>query len=180
MKILKRILIVIAVLILIPLIAAIFVKKEYTVQREVVINKPVGEVYEYVKLTKNQDNYSKWVMADPKMKKDFKGSDGTAGFIYAWDSEDNNVGKGEQEIKALSEGKSIEHEIRFARPFEGKADTYMTTEPVSESRTKVKWAFHSSAPYPMNAMFVVMDMEEILGKDLESSLNNLKNVLEKQ
>lgn len=180
MKILKRVLIIIAVLILIPLIAALFVEKEYTVEREVVINKPVNDVYGYVKLTKNQDNYSKWVMADPNMKKDFKGTDGTTGFVYAWHSNDNNVGKGEQEIKSLSEGNKIEHEIRFEEPFEGKAETYMTTEPVSENQTKVKWAFHSSAPYPMNAMFAVMDMDEMLGKDLEASLNNLKTVLEKQ
>jgi hypothetical protein len=34
-------------------------------------------------------------------------------------------------------------------------------------------------PYPMNIMLVFMNMDEILGKDLETGLNNLKGVLEK-
>ena len=68
------------------MIAAIFVKREYSVEREVVINKPKQEVFEYVKLLKNQDNYSKWAMMDPKMKKEYTGTDGTVGFISAWDS----------------------------------------------------------------------------------------------
>ena len=33
--------------------------------------------------------------------------------------------------------------------------------------------------YPMNFMLVVMNMDNMLGGDLSTGLNNLKNVLEK-
>jgi LPS O-antigen subunit length determinant protein (WzzB/FepE family) len=69
MKILKKILIVVIVLIALPLIVALLVKKEYTVDREITINKSKREVFNYVRHLKNQDNYSKWVMMDPNMKK---------------------------------------------------------------------------------------------------------------
>ena len=62
MKILKKILIVIAIIIAIPLVVALFVKKDYAVEREIVINKPKQDVWEYVKYIKNQDYYSKWNM----------------------------------------------------------------------------------------------------------------------
>jgi hypothetical protein len=103
MKIVKIILLVVAILIAIPLIVALFVKKEYVVEREVTINKPKEAVFDYVKYLKNQDNYSKWVRMDPNIKKDFRGTDGTVGFVYAWNGNEK-AGKGEQEIKNITQG----------------------------------------------------------------------------
>jgi hypothetical protein len=34
-------------------------------------------------------------------------------------------------------------------------------------------------PYPMNLMLLFMDMDGMLGKDLQQGLDNLKGVLEK-
>ena len=176
MKILKRILIFILVIIALPLIIALFVKKEYAVEREITINKPKPEVFNYVKHLKNQDQYSKWVMIDPGMKKDFRGTDGTVGFVYAWDG-NNDAGKGEQEIKKIADGERVDVEIRFIKPFEGVATAPIITETVSENQTKVKWGLKGKSNYPMNFMNLFMD--NMLGKDLETSLTNLKSVLEK-
>src|SRR6478736_279635 len=98
MKILKKIAIVLVALIAILLIVALFVKKDFKVEREIVINKPKKEVFDYIRFIKNQDHYSKWAMMDPNMKKTYTGTDGTVGFISAWESENKNVGTGEQEI----------------------------------------------------------------------------------
>src|SRR5690606_7302599 len=103
MKIVKKILIVLAIIIAIPLIIALFVKKDYAVQREVTIDKPKQEVFDYIKYLKNQDNYSKWNKIDPEMKKSYKGTDGTVGFISRWESNKKEVGWGEQEIKKITE-----------------------------------------------------------------------------
>jgi hypothetical protein len=179
MKILKKVLTVIVILIAVLLITALFVKKEYTVQREVTINKPANEVFAYVTHLKNQVNYSKWVMQDPKSYSNFKGEDGTVGFVAGWNSDDSKVGEGEQEIKALQGDKRMDVEVRFVRPFAGKADTYMITEPINAKTTKVKWSFSSRMPYPMNIMSLVFNPEKMLGDDINISLNNLKAVLEK-
>ncbi|OFY82191.1 MAG: polyketide cyclase [Bacteroidetes bacterium RIFCSPLOWO2_12_FULL_35_15] len=179
MKVLKKILISIGILIAIPLIIALFVKKDYAVEREVTINKPKQEVFDYIKFLKNQDQYSKWAMMDPSMKKNYTGTDGTVGFISAWDSNNKDVGKGEQEITKISEGERIEFKLRFKLPFEAEDDAYMTTEAVSENQTKVKWGFTGAFPYPMNLMGLFMDMDKEVGADLETGLSNLKNVLEK-
>ena len=82
MKILKVILIVIAVIVAIPLVLALFVKRDYSVEREVIINKPKQEVYDYVKYLKNQNNYSKWAGMDPNMRAAFRGTDGYSGFCF--------------------------------------------------------------------------------------------------
>ncbi|RZK04151.1 MAG: hypothetical protein EOO46_17310 [Flavobacterium sp.] len=103
MKILKRILFVVLAIIGLVLITALFVKKEMHAEREVVINKSKSDVFAYVKYLKNQNDFSKWASMDPAMKKDFKGTDGTVGFVSAWESDKDDVGKGEQEIKGIKE-----------------------------------------------------------------------------
>jgi uncharacterized protein YndB with AHSA1/START domain len=180
MKIFVTILIVLAVVIVILLVIGLFTKKEYTIEKEVTINKPKQGVFSYIKLLKNQNNYSKWATMDPNMKQSFIGTDGEVGFVSAWDSEDKNVGKGEQEIKKITEGERIDYEIRFIKPFEAIAISYMTTEAISEKQTKVKWGFIGNMKYPMNLMLLFMNMEKMVGNDLNIGLTNLKGVLEKQ
>ncbi|SDS29161.1 SRPBCC family protein [Gramella sp. MAR_2010_147] len=178
MRILKKILIVLVIIIAIPLIVALFVQKDYAVEREIVINQPNEEVFDYVKYLKNQDNYSKWAMMDPDMKKTYKGTDGTVGFVSAWDSDNEEVGKGEQEIVKIDEGRRIDFELRFYEPFESTEPAYMTTEEVSNDQTRVAWGFSGHMDYPMNLMFLFMDFEEMIGDDLQTGLENLKSELE--
>lgn len=179
MRILKIILIVILILIAIPLLTALFVKKDYDVEREITINKPKQEVFDYIKYLKNQDHYSKWAMMDPDMKKTYRGTDGTVGFVSAWESNKKDVGTGEQEIKKITEGERLDFELRFIKPFEATEAAYMVTEPVSENQTKVRWGFSGHMNYPMNLMMLFMDFDEMIGDDLATGLQKLKTVLEK-
>lgn len=179
MKTLKKVLLGVVVIIAIPLIVALFVKKEYAVEREIVINKPKQEVFNYIKFLKNQDQYSKWAMMDLNMKKTYRGTDGTVGFVSAWESNNKDVGKGEQEIKKITEGERIDFELRFFEPFEATDSAYMITESVSENETKVKWGFDGRMAYPMNLMLLFMDFEKMLGNDLDTGLKNLKELSEK-
>lgn len=175
MRILKKILFGILILIAIVLIAGLVMDKEYSIEREVTINKSKEEVFSYVKMLKNQNNWSKWALIEPGMKKEFRGTDGTVGFVSAWEGED--VGKGEQEIRQISEGQQIDYEVRFEKPFRSTAQTHMTTESVSDGQTRVKWGFAGGSKYPFNALNGLMKWS--LGRDLQTGLNNLKDILEK-
>jgi hypothetical protein len=178
MNIAITILLVVAGIVALVLIIALFTKKEYSIEREVMILKTKQDVFNYVKLLKSQDFYSKWMMTDPEMKKDFKGTDGTVGFVYGWDG-NKKAGKGKQEIKRIKEGERISTEIRFERPFKGISETYMTTENSGVNQTKVKWVFGSKLKYLSNIMLAFMNFDKILGKDIAASLSTLKTVLEK-
>ena len=180
MRILKRIIIVILILIAIPLITALFVKKDYAVEKEITINKPKQVVFDYVKMLKNQDNYSVWATRDPSMKRAYTGTDGTPGFIASWESQNKEVGTGEQEILKVAEGERIDSKLRFKKPFEAQSDAYMTTESVGENQTKVKWGFKGATPYPWNIMNLFVDMDKAVGKDFSTGLANLKTIMEKQ
>jgi len=177
---LKKILLGLAVLIAIPFIVALFIKTDYSVTRTVTIDKPVTEVFDYVKHLKNQDNFSKWAQMDPEMVKTYRGTDATVGFVSAWASENKDVGVGEQEIIAIDEGKRIDFELRFISPFEATSPAFMTTEVVNSNQTKVDWDFNGQMAYPMNLMFLFVDFETMIGADLQQGLDSLKVILEKE
>ena len=179
MNIIMIILAVVASLIILLLVIALFVKKEYSIEREIVINHPKAKVFNYIKSLRNQDNFSKWATMDPNMKKEYTGTDGTVGFVSSWESENKNVGKGSQQISKIAEGERIDFNIHFIKPFDGLAKAYMTTESKGENQTLVKWGFESAMKYPMNLMLLFLNMEKMLGNDLETGLTNLKTKLEK-
>lgn len=175
MNIVITILSVVAGLIFLALIIALFMKKRYNTHQEITIRLPKQKVFDYLKLIRNQDNFNKWIMIDPNMKKEYKGTDGTAGFIYAWNG-NKEAGEGEQEIKAIVEGKNIETELRFIRPFAGIANAKMTTESLSDNQTKVIWNTASKIKYPLNIMLPMI--VKMLEKDMNTSLMTLKSNLE--
>ncbi|MES2488013.1 MAG: SRPBCC family protein [Bacteroidota bacterium] len=176
MKIVKWILIVLASLVGLVLIIGLFVSKKYEIKREVV-NKPIDQVFDYVRHIKNQDKYSVWNMADPNKKQTFTGEDGTVGFKNYWNGNDK-VGEGEQQITAIDLGKRIDITIAFKRPFENVMQSYITTEAAGDAATTVSWVIYGESSYPMNVMNLMLD--GMLGKDLQGNLDNLKKLLEKQ
>jgi len=166
-----------AIIIAIPLIVAIFLKKDYSIVREIIINKPKQEVFDYIKYLKNQNEWSKWARTDPNMKTTCSGTDGTVGFIYGWESDYKSVGKGTQEIKKIIDWELIDWEFLFA----GKPPTqcYWITETVSENVTRMKWGFTGRMNYPMNLM--ILFFEKLIGDDmLDIELANLKTKMEYQ
>ena len=56
----------------------------------------------------------------------------------------------------------------------------LSFSPVNDSTTNVKWGFYGNMKYPMNLMLLIMDMDSMLGKDLEGGLTNLKTTLESE
>ncbi|MDT3401855.1 SRPBCC family protein [Mucilaginibacter terrae] len=175
----KKILIGIIGLIASLLVVAIFVPKDYTVERQITINKPVTEIFDYIKYLKNQDEYSKWASMDPNMKKTYSGTDATPGFVSAWESDVKDVGQGEQKILSIVPDKQINYDLHFIKPFEGRAEAIMKTQDNGNSTTTVKWSIASSMPYPTNLMRLFMNIEEMIGNDLDTGLKNLKGKFDK-
>jgi hypothetical protein len=168
---------IIVSLIALVLIIALFVKKEYVIEREVTVNAPRSAVFDFIRLLKNQERYSKWVMMDPSSRKTYVGTDGTAGFVTTWDSDNSKVGKGSQEIKNIEDNVRIDIEVRFEKPFEGVGIVHLLTDSISPNETRVRWGMHGASKYPMN--IANLFIPELLGKDLQESLENLKRLLEK-
>lgn len=177
-KLFRIIGVILLIIIIVPLIMALFVKKEYSVERSIVINLPVDTVFDFVVMLKNQDKFSYWATIDPDMRQEFRGTDGTVGFVSAWDSDDKNAGKGEQEITGIIPGERIDYEIRFFKPFKAVSSSYLITKEIDGVSTNVIWEMSGRMNYPSNLFLLSMDMENSIGSDLDTGLKNLKELLE--
>ncbi len=175
MYIIMYLLLVIVAIIALLLGMALFMKKEHYVKRDIIINVPSQTAFDFLKLLRNQEKFNKWAKADPNRTWEYKGTDGTVGFIISW-SGNKNAGEGEKEIMRIIEGQRIETQIRFVRPMRMVANVDFEIEKISETQTKVSLINSGSLKYPMN-IFIPM-AEKNFPKDMDESLNTLKNVLE--
>jgi Na+-transporting methylmalonyl-CoA/oxaloacetate decarboxylase gamma subunit len=169
--------IALAILLLILLVAVIAAPTQFSAERSVEIDRPADEVFEFVKYLRNQNKYSVWGALDPDMVMEYRGTDGTVGFVSAW-AGNEEAGRGEQEITGIQEGERIDYELRFYEPFESTSYAFKTTEALSESRTRVTWGMYGEIPRPLNLLMLFMNLEEAIGEDYQTGLNNLKTLLE--
>jgi len=175
MKIVKKIIIGILAFIALLLVVALFVPNDYTVSVSTVINKPKSEVFDYVKNIKNQEKYSIWMMEDPNIVMKYEGTDGTVGFKASWNSKDDNVGEGSQQITAVSDER-IDVDLHFERPMKGDDKAATIVETVSENQTKVTSEFYGHSTYPINLMSLIG--KKIITDAQTENLANLKKILE--
>jgi hypothetical protein len=176
MNIFITILLILVGILVLLLIIGLFMKRDHYVKREIIINAPRQKVFDYIRLLKNQDEFNKHAMVDPDRIREFRGTDGTVGYVYAWKG-DKDAGEGEKEIKNIIEGKRIEAEIRFVKPMTTSATIIMETESLSDNQTKVSWSNAGKLKYPVNIMIPVLERSVVKGMD--SSLSTLKSILEK-
>jgi uncharacterized protein YndB with AHSA1/START domain len=148
----------------------------YDVSRTVEIGRPPEAVFNYLKYVRNQDQWSPWARKDPRMKKGFRGTDGTVGAVSTWEG-NKQVGAGEQEIIRFVPGRRIETKLRFLKPWKSTSDAYMEVEP-APGGSLIRWGFKGSSGFPMRIMMLFMSMEKMVGKDFEEGLSNLKTLLE--
>ncbi len=177
MKLFKKIAIGLGVLLVLPFVVALFVPRKYTVSVSETINKPRQEVYDYVRILKNQEQYSEWVKADSNLHPTITGEDGTVGAKQRWDSKNENVGAGEQTITSLSIEK-MEMDLKFIKPFEGNSKAANIFKPNSENQTLLTSEFYADESYPINLMSYFLG-RPMIEETQRKNLKNIKEILEK-
>lgn len=161
-------------------VTALVMPKDFKIEKSIVINKDKAQVFDYLKMVKNGNQWNPWMQKGNHNAKDvqsFKGEDGTVGFVNSWSSENKEVGTGEQEITALVSNEKIEIALRLEKPFKAAHNVYFTTESAGENQTKVTWGMTGSTPFPANLMCFFKRAEA--EKKFAEGLENLKVNLEK-
>ncbi len=175
MRIVKKIAFGLLALIVLLLVVALFMPKDYTVSVSTTINQPKAVVFDFVKLIKNQEQYSVWVMEDPNVVMNYTGVDGTVGFRASWNSKNDNVGEGSQQITKITEDR-IDVDIHFERPMKGDSKSATFVESVSGNQTKITNEFYGRSPYPFNLMCFIG--KKFITDAQTQNLANLKKILE--
>lgn len=156
-----------------------YLKNDYKIVREIRIKKPKQQIFSYIRLLRNQNEYSYYNRKDPNTVKSYSGTDGEVGFTYSWSSKVNSIGTGTQTISKIVEGDEISCNIQFTKPLPLKSIAVISLTAISENETKVTWTFSSIYNFPLNVVIYFADLEKLIGNDIASSLITLKETLER-
>jgi K+-transporting ATPase KdpF subunit len=177
MNIIATIAIVLAVGIAAVLVFALIKPDTFRVERSLAMTAQAGDIYPLVADFRRWTGWSPYEGRDPAMKRTFGGAEQGKGATYAWDG-NNNVGAGNMEILDASTPSKLRIKLDFERPFEGHNTAEFTFVPQGDA-TLVTWSMYGPAPFMSKLMQVFINMDNMIGKDFEAGLANLKKLTAK-
>ena len=169
--------VVLAIAIAAVLILAATKPDTLRVQRSIAINAPPERIFPLIADFHQWVSWSPYEQKDPAMKRTYDGAAHGKGAIYAWDG-DKNVGSGRMEILEATEPQKIVIKLDFFTPIEGHNTAEFTMLPQGDG-TQVTWLMHGPARFVTKLVQVVMNLDNMIGKDFEAGLANLKRITEK-
>lgn len=175
---LTNILIVIAALILVVLVLAAMKPASFRIERTTTINAPADRVFALINDFHNWGNWSPWETIDPSMTRVFSGSPSGVGAIYGWDG-NKKAGAGRMEISKSVAPSAIDLRIDFTRPFKANDIIEFRTD-TRQGATRVTWVMHGSTAFMTKVARVFVNMDNLIGKDFDRGLANMKAIAEKQ
>ena len=149
----------------------------FRVQRVVLINAPSDKVFPLINDIKAWTVWSPYEKKDPAMKRTYGAVTAGKGATYAWEG-DKNVGQGS--IEMIESGpRKIVIKLDFLKPFEAHNMGEFLLEPKGDS-TSVTWATYGPSPYMSKVIGTFMNIDDLIGRDFEKGLADLKAAAEKK
>ena len=146
---------------------------DFHVDRSIVINAPVEEVFDSVADFSQWTRWSPWLCADKAAEVTVSDEPSSVGAIYKWVGE--LVGEGEMEHQKLQRPTRIDNEIRIAKPFKSRSQVVFEFVPQGDA-TKITWHMNGKLPWVM--FWMKSMMETIIGMDYTRGLKMLKEWIE--
>jgi surface antigen len=113
---------------------------------------------------------------DPTMQKTFEGPAAGVGQSYAW-SGNKDVGKGKMTIEESVPGQKVGIKLEFVEPMASTATCALTLAG-TPTGSSVTWSMDGNHNFIGKALGMFMDMDTMLGTDIEKGLALLKTVAE--
>ena len=176
MKILKKILLVIAVLIGISAIAGMLMSSKFTMERSIVINANEQVIFDQINTLKNWEKWSPWQKMDLSAKMTYSGPASGVGAGYSWESTNKNMGNGSLAISESTPFSSITTDLDFRE--NGKAiSTYKLEK--ADGGVKLTWSFDSDAgKNPFKKLMMNLVGKNFMNKTFDEGLNSIKQIAE--
>jgi hypothetical protein len=149
----------------------------YHVERAADVGAPAAAVFAEIDDLRAWNAWSPWEKRDPAMKKTFSATTSGVGASYAWEG-NKEVGKGRMIITESRPGERVAQKLEFLEPFVSTADIAFALKAAGPSSTHVTWSMDGRNNFIGKAFSLVMDVDKMIGKDFETGLASLKQVVE--
>lgn len=149
----------------------------FRVERTARIDAPAEKIFALIDDFHRWGTWSPYEKLDPAMKRSFGGAASGKGATYAWES-DGKAGAGRMEIVESVPASKVGINLDFTKPIEGHNLAEFTLQPQGNA-TQVTWSMQGESPYIAKLMGIFFNMDQMIGKDFEAGLANLKTATEK-
>ena len=173
---LKKILAVVAAIIVAFLIVVSMQPATFRVVRTATVSAPPEVIFPLVNNFHKWDAWSPWAKLDPAMKTTFEGPTEGPGAIYKWEG-NSTVGQGKMAIAASHPSDAVTINLEFIKPFEAINTTEFTFKPTG-NQTEVTWSMSGENNFLSKAMCLFVSMDKMVGGDFEKGLSQLKTAAE--
>jgi hypothetical protein len=113
---------------------------------------------------------------DPNMQKTFEGPAAGVGQSYAWSGK-KGAGTGKLTIEASVPGQKVGIQLNFVKPMKSTANLALSLAG-TPTGSLVTWSMDGKHNFIGKAFGMFMDMDKMLGADIENGLAQLKAVAE--
>ena len=168
-----------ATAVLVAFMAGFVLPSQVHVERSLVISASPTEIYPLISDLNQWDAWSPWADKDPNAEMTISGSG--IGQTMEWHSEDPQVGNGTQEVIGLESPNYISTHLDFGDQGMADATLKLTSQ---DDGTLVSWSLDTdmragvpTLQQPISTYFGFL-MDNMIGKDYEQGLNNLKTLAE--
>ena len=175
MKILKKVLIGLALLIGVLVLVGLVLPGSYTVERSTEIKAPADKIYAQIADPRAWGKWAVWNQRDPNMKITYSGAQSGVGAKWAWESK--TEGTGNMEFVRADPPKVLEFKLFFP-DFNSTSTGTLTLTPAGDG-TKVTWTNAGQMGMKPIGGYFALCMDRMIGPDFEAGLKNLKALAEK-
>jgi hypothetical protein len=148
----------------------------FKVRRSASIKAPPDKLHSLINDMKAFNTWNPYNLKDPNIKGEYQGPQAGPGAAYHFTG-NKDVGKGSVTITDSAPSK-VTMKLDMIEPFEGHNVVEFILAPKGDS-TEVTWAMHGPSPYIGKVMGLVFNMDNMIGRDFEAGLANLKARAEK-
>lgn len=176
MKILKIIVIALAILLVLVVGISLLLPSKLDVKRTIEIDAPANVPFSQVAYLPNRVSWDPWLALDSNVTLKYGDIKYGLGAQSFWESELENVGKGSMEIIGFQPFNKIDVQLNFME--QGLAQAFWEFENLENGRSKVTWGFQSDIDMPILGPYLVFLMGPMIESSFDEGLNNLKSLCE--
>ena len=146
-----------------------------TVERSIVIDAPPAQVFPHVNSMRAFHAWSPWTEIDPDTQYSFEGPETGIGSRMTWQSGNQQVGAGSQEITVSEADRQVTTALEFGGKGRGVASFFL--EPRSQG-TLVRWQFQTEFGWDLFSRYVGLMLDSMIGASYDRGLRTLKMRIE--
>lgn len=172
---LKKILLVIALILVGIIIASRFQPDGYTVERSATIDASPELVFAHMNDFRKWQQFNAWGDSDPNAVYTYSDVSSGVGATFHWKG-NSDMGEGRMTMLESRPNEYVKVDLTFIEPFEGKATTEYVMAPEGEG-TKLTQRMSSTHNAFSKIMCMFMDMDQMIGEKYEEGFRRMNKVL---